>query len=71
MTDHSEVAYAYLRCNAESDYGPPGALCNNNTTASLVLGSGNDVTFDAGGWTLMFDNSGQPIVRCPTHATVT
>ncbi len=55
-----------LQCGAPSD-DQPWALCNNHTFRPLRLGSGNDLTFDGEGWSVMFDGD-QPIVRCPRHA---
>jgi hypothetical protein len=64
-----DIARAYLQCGAPTEIGPEWALCNNHTTVALRLGSGNDLTFDADGWSVMFDgpDSDQPIVRCPSH----
>lgn len=61
-------ARVFLMCNAKSSFGPPGFLCNNNTTVPLRLGAGNDFTIDADGWSVMFDEDDEPIVRCPKHA---
>lgn len=60
-------ARVFLMCNAKSSFGPPGFLCNNNTTVPLRLGAGNDFTIDADGWSVMFDEDDEPIVRCPKH----
>ena len=65
------VAKAFLQCGAPSSHGPSWALCNNHITVPLRLGSGNDVTFDAEGWSVMFDDDDQAIVRCPGHNKAT
>lgn len=69
-TARTDVADARLVCGAQSSYGPEGARCNNHTTVPLRVGAGNDMTFDAPGWSVMFDGPGsdQPIIRCPRHA---
>lgn len=65
-TARTDVAEARLVCGAQSSYGPEGARCNNHTTVPLCEGVGNDMTFDAPGWSVVFDDD-EPTVRCPRH----
>lgn len=65
-TARTDVAEARLVCGAQSSYGPEGARCNNHTTVPLLEGVGNDMTFDAPGWSVVFDDD-EPTVRCPRH----
>lgn len=65
-TRRTDIAKATLVCGADSDYPPKGSRCNNWTSVPLLEGVGNDMTFDAPGWSVVFDDD-EPTVRCPRH----